>query len=184
MIITNTTIANLRPCDDRHQNYLNHYKNIDLSIDDFIDSANLTYNDKIWACRRLMTAVQARTFAILCAESVLPIFEAKYPDNLAPRNLLNCLKSIPDLGNLTDEQKSAIVPLRKDCYDAYSAAYSAADANAAYAAAAANAASYAATYAAYAAAAANAASYAAYAAARKQQQQELNLTYLKMAFSL
>src|SRR3990167_277679 len=95
-------------------------------------------------------------FAIYCAESVLPLFEAKYPDDKRPREAIAAAKEYM-AGNITLKELG-------NKRSAASAAYSAANAAAAYAAAhAAYAAAYAATNAA-AAAYAYAAAAAAYAA--------------------
>ena len=204
MLITNDLISSLNPCKDRHDNYKNAYLGVELTLDDFLDSDKISYTDKIWVSCKLLTATQARTFAILCAESVLHIFEAKYPNNKAPRELLDYLKTIDWLA-VTEMQQIEIKRLRYAAAAAAHAATYAADAAAAHAATAAAdtaaaaasydadaAASYAADAAAsYAAHAADAASYdaadtaAAYAAdAARKNQEDLNLTYLKMAFSL
>jgi hypothetical protein len=103
-------------------------------------------------------------FAVLCAESVLPIFEASYPKDNRPRKAIEAAKEY--LRAKTDAAADAAADAAHAAHVAY-AADAAADAAAyaayaAHAAHAADAAAYAATYAAYAAA--YAATYAAYAA--------------------
>ena len=97
--------------------------------------------------------------AIAWAEYVLPIFEAKYPEDNRPRKAIVAAKNKTDYADYADDA----------AYAAASAAYADDAAYAAYAAAYAAyaAASAAAAYAAYAAASADAsaAAYAAYAAA-------------------
>ena len=85
--------------------------------------------------------------ACACAETVLPIFEKKYPDDKRPRKAI-------ETARLSAEGKASIKDVRTAAYAAY-AADDAATANAAYAAA----------YAASSAAAASSSAAAAYAAA-------------------
>jgi len=182
MKITNKLIADLKPCKDRHEFYLSHYDGKDLEFDDFIDSEFLTYSDKIWVAKRILNKNQLVHWVILCAQSVLHVFENKYPKDKRPRECLEYLISIKDFSNLTDEQIKEIRKVRRAAADA-AAAYAAADADAAYAAAAAADADAdaadAAVYAAYAAA--DAADADAAADARKEQEQ-LNLSFLKIAW--
>jgi hypothetical protein len=110
----------------------------------------------IWLLRKTgnLTHVQNVSIAVECAEHVLHIYEAKYPDDKRPRQAIEAAKAWLD--NPCDATRNAA--------DAAAYAADAADA-AAYAADAAYDAAYAAAYAAYAAdAAAYAAAYAAYAA--------------------
>jgi hypothetical protein len=93
-------------------------------------------------------------FAILCAESVLYLFENKYPENKKPSEAIKAAKEY--LKNKNSYAAYAV----NAAYAAYAAAYADNAANAAYAA---NAAAYAAYEAAYDAAYA---AYAAYEAAR------------------
>ena len=109
--------------------------------------------DTLWCLRATQQEADAltvaRLFAIDCAERVLPIFEAKYPNDQRPRQAIQAAKDYM-AGKITREALRA----------------------AAYAAYAADAAAYAA-YAACAAYAADAAcaAYAAYAAAAEREQQ-------------
>ena len=109
--------------------------------------------DLIWALRRTrvpeLTVIEiCRKTAIFAAESVLHIFETKYPDDKRPRKAIEAAKAYVT-GDINREE------LREACRAAYAAAdaaYAAADAAyAAYAAAAAYAADDAAADAAYAA---------------------------------
>jgi hypothetical protein len=190
-MITNALIASLNPCTDRYNNYLQHYKDKEFSFDDSIELENISYYDKVWVARRVLNKNQLVHWAILCAQSVLHIFENKQPNDKRPRECLEYLISIEDYSNLTEDQIIEIRKIRRDAaayayaaVDAYAAAYAAADA-ADYDASDAYAAAAAAAYASdYAAAAAYAAAYAAAAVdaynARKLQQ-DTNLELLKVA---
>ena len=175
---------------------LHAYKNINLALLLNPNHANIS-NPKIWeaegkivvedygkvGCFKLTTTkelscpdwyiddkkrrrVQVQ-FAVLCAESVLHIYENQYPDDNRPR------KAIEAAQNYLKKPSNAAAYAAYEAYEANAAgnaaayaAYAAYEANAAYepyaAYEAANAAAYAAAYAAYAAA--NAAAYAAKAA--------------------
>ena len=138
-------IKALKPCKDRFDNYLNHYKDFDSNLEEFILLENITYKDKVWVVTKLFTRDQNVKWSLLCASKVLSIFESAYPNDKRPRQALEAAENF--LNNPNEETMSA-------------ASY------AADAAAAASASSYAAraTASAYASAyAANAAYYAAYA---------------------
>ena len=206
MKITTQLITALNPCKDRLDNYLQHYSNLEFTFDDFIDLEHISYNDKIWVAKQVLNKNQLCHFGLLCAESVLNIFESKYPEDKRVGDCIRYLIKVKNFEDITKIQKEKIIMHRDAAYAAYAAAYAAdaaaaaadadayadaADAYAAYtadAAAAADAdaadAAYAAVaYAADAAYAAYAAYAAAYADARKNQE-DLNLQFLKMAATL
>jgi hypothetical protein len=171
-MITNDTIIALKPCKDRLANYLLHYSNVTLTHDQFLDSTLITYSDKVWVYERILTKPQLVHWGALCAQSVLHIYEAKYPNDSRPRDLVEYL-----LSGGTDETETK--RLKGAASAAYVATYatSAAAYAAAYAAYAASAAAYAA-YAAYATYATYAAASAA-ASAASAVQQDLNLSFIK-----
>lgn len=170
-IITQELIKSLNPGTDTYANYLKFYKGEDLSFDEFLDLKEISYNDKVWIARRVLNKNQLVHWAILCAQSVLHIFEEKYPNDKRPRECIDYLLTIKDFSNITGEQLEKI---RKASRAAYSAAY-----GASYTLAAADAAYTAAAAAAYAAARACVPADA-YAAAAREKQQELNLNFLKV----
>ena len=162
MKITTQLITALNPCKDRLDNYLQHYSNLEFTFDDFIDLEHISYNDKIWVAKQVLNKNQLCHFGLLCAESVLNIFESKYPEDKRVGDCIRYLIKVKNFEDITKIQKEKIIMHRDAAYAAYAAAY------AADAAAAADAA-YAAAYAAYAADAAAAAdayadAYAAYTA--------------------
>ena len=168
MRITTELVKTFNPCQDRFNNYQINYPNSDLHIVDFLKLENITYDDKIWVWKKVTTINEAALFGLKCAESVLHIFETKYPNDKRPRLALDSIRTYLD--NPTEENKKA-------CRAAYAAAdaaaYAAADAAAdadAAAYAAADAAAYAAADAAYAAADA--------AADARKTQQDKNTQFL------
>jgi hypothetical protein len=95
-------------------------------------SLDIPLKDKSWfICKRCdFTDTEFRKFAIECAWVVLPIFEAKYPENKAPREAIEAAEQY--LVGTID-----INVLMQKRYAAYAAYDDADDAYAAYAAAAA-----------------------------------------------
>jgi len=173
--INTEKLKELKPCTERFKNWLENYSEFNGTFVKFLDLPKISYDDKIWVSKKVLTRDILEQWAILCAESVLHIFESKYPEDKRPRECLEYLKS-------GERDRETILRHRSNCLSAYAAAaYAAAYAADAYAAAYA-ADAYAAAYAA-ADAAADAAAYVAYAtyAARiaRQKQQSKNLEFLK-----
>ena len=135
-----------------------------LSMKEILDSNGI--GDAIWCIRALDKEV-AVNFAIYCSETVLPIFEDMYPDDVRPRKAIEAAKNCHAVTATAAYAATATaVAANAAAIAAYADSYAAAAnaaANAAYAAAA--AAANAAAAAAYSAAAAAAAADAAYAAA-------------------
>ena len=144
---------------------LSFMQNENFSINDIMNS-EIPLKDKFWFLIRKceLTKIEKQEIAISVAETVLPLYEAKYPENKAPREVVNAAKSyLKGLINLdTLLQKRPYAYAADAAAAAYTAAYAAAGyADAAYADAAAAAAYAAAAYADAAAAAAYDAAYAA-----------------------
>jgi hypothetical protein len=144
-MITLETIKALKPCKDRLDNYVKHYSEKSFTHGQFMGLKNITPEDKIWVALRLIPQAKLRFAAADIAESVLDIYEAKYPNDNRPRLAIEAARN-----------GSAYVARAVAAYDAAAAARAAAAHDAAYAAAAA----------AHAAHAAHAAYAAAYDAAR------------------
>ncbi len=142
-------IQNLNPCSSRFTNYARHYKDRSFTPRQFMGLKNITHIDKLWVALRLLSREDVIKAATDIAESVLHIYESKYPNDRRPRECIDAIR-LYNRGEITKEQ---LIEKRSDADAAYAAA------NAAYAyafAAAANTAAYAAYAAAYAAAAADA----------------------------
>jgi hypothetical protein len=145
-MITNDIIKSLNPCKDRLDNYLKFYEDKEHTKAQFMELKNITHEDKLWVAFRLMTRDQVIKAVADIAESVLHIFEKKYPNDPRPRKAIEAAR-ICDVNSAPTAA----------AYAAAAATYAAAD-DATYAAA------YAATAAAYAAADDGAYAAAAYAA--------------------
>ena len=143
-----------------------------------IVTSEILLRDKFWfVCNKVATKEQNKQIAIDVAEMVLPIYEAKYPDDKRPRESVEAAKQFI-AGHI---RFKVLLEKRNAAYDAYAAFAADAAKAASYAANAAFAASYAANaaFAAYAAkAAAYAAKAAAYAAAADNSMKQSLLNYL------
>ena len=145
-----------------------------VSLKNVLDCKDLSDADKGWAFSRLsfVDDRDKRLFACACAESVLHIYEAKYPGDNRPRQATEVARRYAT-GEATAAELSAARAASAAARAAsaaasaaWAASYAASDAARA---AASDAASYAASYAAWAAS--YAASDAAWAAARAEQVQ-------------
>jgi hypothetical protein len=127
----------------------------------------------LWAFRATTvdTSKQARLIAADCAESVLYIYQEKYPDDNRPEL---SIKAARDFANGLISSAPAYAA-SASAYAAASAAYT----DSAYASDAASAAAYASAYASDAAYAAAYASAAAYAAASRQKEREKQIEIIK-----
>jgi hypothetical protein len=84
-MITLETIKALKPCKDRLDNYVKHYSEKSFTHGQFMGLKNITPEDKIWVALRLIPQAKLRFAAADIAESVLDIYEAKYPNDNKPR---------------------------------------------------------------------------------------------------
>jgi hypothetical protein len=165
MLITKDYLKSLSPCENRYKHYITHYKDFSGTLEQFLDLAELTHDDKKWVFVRSIDKSKLRLVAADFAERVLHIYENKYPTDDRPRKAIEAARS----GDAAAAAYAAADAAYAAAYAAYAAAYAAdAAADAAYAAAYAADAAANAAYAANAANAANAA--AAYAAARANEE--------------
>jgi len=102
MRINKEFLKNLKPCTDRYKNFLEHNCSFDGGFSDFLDLDTISYGDKMWVAERIIKRNQAVKWAILCAESVLPIFENRYPVENRLSDCINFLKTVKDFNSLTD----------------------------------------------------------------------------------
>jgi Immunity protein Imm5 len=153
-LIDEKSIEALNPCSARWQNALTHYKGKSFTKAQFMGLRNISQSDKLWVAFRLMSKQNVMLASAEIAESVLNIFEEKYPNDKRPRQAIEAMRAFVK-GKIS----------RANLGKARNAAAYAADA--AYYAAYAARAAYAAAYAAYDATAA--ASYAADAAAGSEE---------------
>jgi len=113
MKINVETIAKMKPCTDRFdKNFLAHYPKFDSDLEEFLSLDKITYNDKIWVAKRLLNKNQLVHFAILCAQSVLTIYENKYPNDLRIKDCLDYMVTISNFTDLKYEQREKLVALR------------------------------------------------------------------------
>jgi len=195
MQINKEFLKSLNPCTSRYEHLLEHYGEFSGSLSEFLDLPSGYYTDKVWVAGEILNKNQLVSWAILCAESVMYIFEANYPGNKSLSNCIDFLKTVKDFNNLTDSQSleikrhlgiirdyctahanyAASAAVYAACVAVYTACVAALDAT--YASDAARSATSAAR------SAANAAAFTDEDAA-KHNQQALNLQFLKQAISL
>jgi len=206
MQINKEFLKSLKPCADRYKVFLKHHANFDGSLSEFMGLPDLDYDDKIWIARKVLIRNQLVKWATLCAESVVPVFEAKYPDDKRLSDCINFLKTVNNFNILTYAQLlevsrhisatnsarfvSSAACVSSDSASAalavYFAVYAANYAYATYATEADYAAAYTAHY------AIEAATYATESAkdagkdddAAQQNQEALNIKFLKQVISL
>jgi len=184
MKINKEVLKGLNPCADRYKHFLKHHANFDGSLSEFLDLPNLEYGDKAWVAVRVLTKNKRVKWAMLCVESVVHIFEAKYPYDRCLSNCIRYLKTVKDFNSLTDTEREEIekhLDIIKKALPAYATyATSAAVRSATYTTSAAvRSAAYATEAAFHAAKDAGEDANAA-----KQKQEALNLQFLKQVISL
>jgi hypothetical protein len=86
MKITVDQIMELEPCPDYTRTRVEGLwgDNESLSLCQIL-GLDIPIDDRFWAVTQLMPEREARLFAADCAESVLHLFEAQYPDDQRPR---------------------------------------------------------------------------------------------------
>ena len=69
MKINTKIISDLKPCRDRHVNWIEHYSDFDGDILDFLELDKITAEYKVWVAVRVMPRLLVEVFAIDCALS-------------------------------------------------------------------------------------------------------------------
>lgn len=113
MIINKEFLKNFKPCDDRWKNFLKYYTDFNGSFDEFVDLENCSYEDKIWVAKNVLNKNRLCHFGLLCAESVLYIFEEKYPQDKRVGDCIRYLMKVEDFSNITAQQKEEILEHRR-----------------------------------------------------------------------
>jgi len=67
--INTEILKSLNPCEDRYKVWLEHYKNFNGTILEFLDLDRISAQDKIWVAIRMMPRFLVEVFAIDCAFS-------------------------------------------------------------------------------------------------------------------
>ena len=128
MKINVETIRKMEPCKSRFDdNFLKYYPNFDGTFEEFIDLANISYDDKIWVSTRFLNKNQLVHFSILCAESTLGNYERLYPNDSRIKDCLKFMKTIVDFSNLSVDQLEELKNHRSAAWSAAESARSAAE---------------------------------------------------------
>ena len=103
MNIDKDFLVGLRPCSERWSNFVKNYHTFSGSMQEFLALDKISYSDKAWVVRKTIPRKVLVLWAAKCAESVLPIFEKKYPENKSVRE---CIEAVFDFiaGKITIEQ--------------------------------------------------------------------------------
>jgi len=104
MQINKEVLKSLNPCADRYKHFLKHHGEFNGSFSDFLDLPNVAYSDKVWVVEKVLTQNQLVKWSVLCADSVVHIFEVKYPKDKRISNCIDFLKTVNDFDNLTYAQ--------------------------------------------------------------------------------
>lgn len=93
MLITKEYLKSLSPCENRYEHYLTHYKDWRGTLEEFLDLAELTHDDKKWVFVRSISKDKLRLVAADFAERVLHLFESKYPTDDRPRKAIEAARN-------------------------------------------------------------------------------------------
>jgi hypothetical protein len=81
--INTEIIKSLNPCQDRLDNYLQHYPEFDGDVKKFFKLKHITHQDKLWVVLRLVDHDTRVIFAIDCSFSAYAVANAAYVANAA-----------------------------------------------------------------------------------------------------
>lgn len=123
MKINKEVIKGFNACESGYQNFITKYPNFNGSFLEILELENVPYRDKIWLARRVLNKNQLVHFGLLCAESVLNIFEDEYPLDKRVQDCFSYIKQIPDFSMITDIQRKEIYRLRSGVLESRSTAY-------------------------------------------------------------
>ena len=141
-------IKTFDPCQDGLDNYIKYHKEFNGTMTEFLSLEHIPYEDKVWLLVKVIDYKILQQWSVDCAESVLHIYEDRYPGDNRVRDCIETTKKYL-VGECSIEEVDAAGAAAAAA--AWSAGY---DADAADAADAAWAARYAAGSARYAASAA------------------------------
>ncbi len=88
MMINLEYVKSLNPCADRLKNAEEHYKDLEISLHDFLDLNKITHQDKLWIYFRSIPQELIGKVAADLAEEVLHLYESVYPNDHRPRNAI------------------------------------------------------------------------------------------------
>jgi len=89
-------IKSLNPCQNRLNNYIEHYSDFEGTLEQFLRLKKITQADKEWVYFRSVSKETARLVACDIAESVLHIFEDKFPNDDRPRKAIEAARDAED----------------------------------------------------------------------------------------
>lgn len=118
-------IKALNPCKSRLDAFLVNHASFSGTMHKFLNLENVPHTDKVWVYFRLIPKELIGKIAADIAESVLNIYESKYPNDNRPRLAIEAARSGVNCRNAYDAY-NAYTAFAYPAYDAYAAAYAAA----------------------------------------------------------
>jgi len=112
-------IKNLYLSPDRFKNYLDNYKEFEGSLEEFFKLDKILFQDKIWVAFRILTKEQVRKSLGFIAETVLYLYESKYPNDLRPRKAVELAKTGGWDLNIANDAIDAAVDADTYYYNSY-----------------------------------------------------------------
>ena len=133
MKINTSYLESLRPCQDRLNNWREHYLNFEGTLEEFLNLENISHKDKVWVFFRSIPKPIISKVAADMAESVLSIFELAYPEDLRPRKAIEAARAGINTNAAANAAADAAYSAYVDCVD-YAACAAKAASDASYAA--------------------------------------------------
>lgn len=106
-------IRTLNPCESGIENFEKSYPNFNGTLAELLTLENIPYSDKVWLAIKIVDLKVLQFWSLECAETVLHIFEERFPNDPRVRNCLEVTRKV-----LSGELASAYAD-----YAAYVAAY-------------------------------------------------------------
>lgn len=128
MIINLAVIKSFNPCKDGLENFIKHHKDFSGTPIELLDLENVSLSDKLWLLSREDFIPENDLHELACkfAESVLHIYEKKYPNDLRPRKAIEAKRKFIKGEISKDELDAARAAARDAAWAARAAARAAA----------------------------------------------------------
>jgi hypothetical protein len=128
--INTRIIKSFKPCQDRLDNWLSHYKSFNGPISKFLNLKNITHRDKLWIFLRLLPKEHLGPIAADFAEEVVNIYERYNADSSVLKTAIAAARG-NDIAAARNAGNGAYVSADAAAHAAYAASIAAFDADAA-----------------------------------------------------
>ena len=85
-------IKTFDPCQDGLDNYIKYHKEFNGTMTEFLSLEHIPYEDKVWLVVKVIDYKILQKWSVDCAESVLHIYEDKYPGDNRVRDCIETTK--------------------------------------------------------------------------------------------